>query len=151
MFYKLIQRSMPGYFKYDSVYCMQPMYTPRMTAEIARKFGTINDFSLDPPKPPPMPCIINSHAGIKSIMSDNRNFKVLHEGMLPTSLMFSDFCLSGDMAANLQNHQIITAGMNECPMGMKLFQYWFEQMTRTIIAREAFRLGSMYQVDVVKE
>jgi hypothetical protein len=52
MFYKLIQRTLPGWFSYNSIYATQPTYTPTRKMEIAREQGSLPMYSLNPPSSP---------------------------------------------------------------------------------------------------
>jgi hypothetical protein len=45
MFYKLIQRALPGWFKYNSIYLWQPMYTPGKNIELAIDQKKIKEFT----------------------------------------------------------------------------------------------------------
>jgi len=148
--YKLIQRAFPGWFKFNSVYVMQPMYTPKMNAQIIKELGTASSFSLDPPAPPKRMTILNTHAAISALLADNSSFKVRYGESLP-DLIFADFMLSGDNTANAQNHTLTRKVLMGCPAGMPVFEAWFETMTRKILAREAYKLKDVYQVDITKE
>jgi hypothetical protein len=48
MFYKLIQRALPGWFKYDSIYLWQPMYTPDKNIELVIDQKKIKEFTRQP-------------------------------------------------------------------------------------------------------
>lgn len=150
MLYKLIQRSFPGWFKFNSVYVMQPMYTPKMNESIAKELGTLSTFSLDPPAPPKRMTLLNTHAAISKVLANNTDFKVRYGESLP-DLIFSDFMLSGDGAANGKNHACVRGQIMSCPADLMVFETWFESRMRKILTREAYTLGKKYQVDITKE
>ena len=150
MLYKLIQRSFPGWFKFNSVYVMQPMYTPSANEKIQTELGTIKSFSLDPPAPPKRMTILNTHAAITNLLANNTDFKVRYGESLP-DLIFKDFMLSGDAIANTKNHTCVRGELMSCPGGLGLFENWFETTMKTILAREAYHLGKPLQVDITKE
>ncbi|KAK4460577.1 Psi-producing oxygenase A [Cladorrhinum samala] len=69
MLYKLIQRGLPGWFPFNSVAVMQPMYTKQANAKIAESLGTITQFSLADPVPPRNRIPISTASGIKTALS----------------------------------------------------------------------------------
>ncbi|CAI4218929.1 unnamed protein product [Parascedosporium putredinis] len=74
MLYKLIQRGLPGWFPFNSVAVMQPMYTKKANIQIAKKLGTIDQFTVDDPKPPKQPIIVTSNATAKKALSNPDTF-----------------------------------------------------------------------------
>ncbi|KAK3178351.1 hypothetical protein OEA41_000486 [Lepraria neglecta] len=70
MLYRLIHQAFPKWFKFKSVYVMQPMYLPSRNAEIFKKFGTMDQYCLDPPAPPPKATFLNSHAATSALLND---------------------------------------------------------------------------------
>ena len=77
MFYKLIQRTLPGWFPYNSLHVMQPMYTRKMNEQIARELGNISLYTMDDPAPPPRPVIITRLSTIKDLLADPTRLRVL--------------------------------------------------------------------------
>lgn len=150
MLYRLIHRAFPKWFKFNSLYVMQPMYLPSMNQEIAKQFGTIDQYSPDPPAPPPKMTILSTHTAISSLLNDQRNFKVKYGVQLP-DLVFADYMLQGDGTANGENHKLVAQRMINVPGGLDLYQNSFEQTMRRILTREAYKLGDYFQVDMTKE
>lgn len=150
MLYRLIHRAFPKWFKFNSLYVMQPMYLPSMNLEIARQFGTIDLYSPDPPAPPPKTTILFTHAAISALLNDQKNFKVKYGLQLP-DLVFPEYMLQGDGAANRENHSFVAQRMLNVPGGLDLYKKSFEQTMRKILTREAYKLGDYYQVDITKE
>ena len=150
MLYRLIQRAVPKWFKFNSIYVMQPMYLPSMNKEIAEEFKTIDQYSLDPPAPPPKTTILNTHAAISALLNDQANFKVKYGIQLP-DLVFPEYMLQGDGPTNRENHSFVAQRMLNVPGGLDLYAKAFEETTRKILARESYKLGPQYQVDMTKE
>ena len=150
MLYRLIHRAVPKWFKFNSIYVMQPMYLPSMNKEIAEEFKTIHQYSLDPPAPPPKTYVLNSHKAIAALLNDQANFKVKYGIQLP-DLVFPEFMLQGDSPANVENHAFVGKRLLDVPGGLGLYQKAFEDTTRQILQRESYKLGSFYQVDMTKE
>ena len=150
MLYRLIQRAVPGWFKFNSIYVMQPMYLPSMNIEIAKEFNTIDQYSLDPPAQPPKKTLLNTHAAISALLNDQANFKVKYGLQLP-DVVFKDYMLQGDGAANRENHSFDAQRILNVPGGLDLYAKAFDETTRKILARESYKLGPQYQVDMTKE
>lgn len=71
MFYKLIGRAFPGWFKYNSVSLYQPMYTKLQNITNAELHGKSILFSHDEPKRPIVPKIIRDHELISAILQNH--------------------------------------------------------------------------------
>lgn len=150
VFHRLINRAFPKWFKFNSIYAMQPMYTPKMNQEIYKKFGTIGQYSLDPPAAPPKVTALNTQAAISSFVKDQENFRVAYGTKLP-DLIFSDFMICGDVPSNKENHSFMGSRFTTCPGGLGLFSKSIESTMRKVLAREAYKLKDIYQVDMTKE
>lgn len=148
MLYRLIHRAVPKWFKFNSIYVMQPMYLPSMNKEIATEFNTINQYSFDPPVPPPKITVLSTHAAISALLNDQVNFKVKYGIQLP-DLVFPEYMLQGDGAANRENHKFVASRLMNG--GLDLYAKAFEETTRKILAREAYKLGKDFQVDMTKK
>lgn len=77
MFHKLFQRAFPGWFPYNSLHTTQPMFTRKMNKEIAREIGTIDQYTLDDPLPPPTPLPVVKHSQVTQVLKDQANFHVI--------------------------------------------------------------------------
>lgn len=149
VFYRLIQRAFPKWFKFNSIYVMQPMYLPSMNIEIFKKFKTIDQYSLDPPAPPPKTTVLHTKEAISLIINNQKNFKVCYSNKLPDSAS-ADFMICGDCAANKGNHAKLSAQVTQHG-GYGIFSKNIELTMRKVLAREAYKLKDLYQVDMTKE
>ncbi len=147
--YRLLQRGFPKWFKFNSIYVMQPMYLPKMNIEIAKQFGTIDRYSLDPPATPPKVTVLSTQAAISVVVKDAKNFKVSYDNKLADSAS-ADFLLYGSFAADRKNQSILEARVKNSG-GLDLFSKTIESKFREILAREAYKLRDLYQVDFTKE
>lgn len=150
MLYRLIHRAFPNWFKFNSVYVMQPMYLPSMNEKIFKEFGTMIQYCLDPPAPPPKLTLLNTHAAITALLDDQANFKVKYGFQLP-DLVFPEYMLQGDGPGNRDNHAFVAQRMMNVPTGLELYAKSHYETTRKILAREAYKLGDTFQVDITKE
>ncbi|KAL8910281.1 MAG: hypothetical protein Q9171_004404 [Xanthocarpia ochracea] len=150
MMYRLIQRAVPKWFKFNSIYVMQPMYLPSMNEEIAKELGTIDQYNLGPPAPPPNITVLTTHAAIAALLDDQANFKVKYGMQLP-DLVFPEYMLQGDGDANRENHKFVAQRIMNVPGGLDLYAEAFHETMRKILAREAYKLGNQFQVDMTKD
>jgi hypothetical protein len=148
MLYKLIQRSFPGWFKFNSVWVMQPMYTPSMNIEIRKQLGTSDQFVFDGPKSPAKNIVLSSHAAISSVLS-GKSMKIKYGQRLP-ELTFADFILSGNCPTIVKDRAFANTRAAD-PANLKLVESCFAQLMQNILKREAYSLKNTYQVDITKE
>ncbi|KAI4157319.1 MAG: hypothetical protein LQ342_008380 [Letrouitia transgressa] len=150
MLYRLIHRAFPKWFKFNSVYVMQPMYLPSMNKEIFEQFKTIKQYSMDPPAPPPKITVLNTHAAISALLNDQANFKVKYGLQLP-DLVFPEYMLQGDGPKNTENHKFVAQRIMNVPGGLSLYSKAFEETMRKVLVRESYKLGDRFQVDMTKD
>ena len=160
MFYKLIQRAFPGWFKYDSIYLWQPMYTPKKNLVYAKKQKLDKLFVEDGPKPPTKATTISDYSTILAILKDHRSLKnpafaemaKLDPGpvkdFLTTITKVGTGTLGDELAKAFKEH-----GHTE-----QLFLAYFCSMAKTIEERERCKwvprhdasIGT-FQLDMVRE
>ena len=129
---------------------MQPMYTPKMNQEIQKELGHIDDYVLDAPAPPPKVTVLVTNAAIAPVLKDQANFKVKYGRQVP-DLVFADYMLSGDSPGCRANKDFTSFRLNKCPGAHDVYFKGFEDWTRKILTREAYKLGKYYKVDMSKE
>lgn len=74
MLYRSIRRGLPGWFPFNSIAVMQPMYTKKANIQIAQKLGTLHHYTLDDPSPPIKSVLITTWAGIKQVLENPSQF-----------------------------------------------------------------------------
>lgn len=112
MFYKLIQRAVPGWFPFNSLHIMQPMYTRKMNETIAKEVKTIALYTQADPAPPPQPIPVFKNSIVRSILKDQASFAEpvghLLGGIFPGSDRdFSHYMLYGDAAVNTAQRNLV--------------------------------------------
>ncbi|KAG6865223.1 hypothetical protein C0991_004346 [Blastosporella zonata] len=76
---KLILRHLPRHFPWNSVYALYPFFTPEKMKTSLTKQGTASKYSFDHPTAVPLPKILNTFTGIKTVWNDPQRFKVAYE------------------------------------------------------------------------
>ena len=155
MFYKLIQRGLPGWWPYNSLHVMQPMYTKEMNQEIAQEIGTTFQYTTADPKPPPTRKLLLQHADIRKMLNDPKRFPVPFNAPFDKFLEgrdFSHFMLAGDMPRNREQRNVygnLLYGSGELK---GLLANFIKEHTDSFLNASMFRIGKeTYHVDIIKE
>lgn len=163
MFYKLIQRAFSGWFPYNSLHVMQPMFTRKKNEEIARELGTIDMYTLDDPAPPRPLNILTSHAIITEVLSNKDAFKVPWlpglNALFPKQRDFSSFMLGADQQANTDQRELvmkIVYGMDQTSQDgfQKLLLDTVESYATKFLEQETFKYAgdnAPQQIDILRE
>ena len=155
--YKLIHRGLPGWFPFNSIAAMQPMYTKQKNIELAKRHGTIDQYSLEDPTPPKRPVLIETWEGIKDII---HNPKVFPSGWeRSVDIVFcgkrdlSWFMLSGDEPKNLQHRQMMGKAFHDAfPNFQKTVLEFVDNVGTKLLNKEAFELKKgLHQIDIIRD
>jgi linoleate 10R-lipoxygenase len=156
MLYKLIQRGLPGWFPYNSVAVMQPMYTKKANTEIAKELGTIDQYTLDDPKPPATPVVIISSASIKKVLSSPKQYvlpwlKPLNS-LFPGKKDYSWFMLGGDDPVNVRERDNMLKALKKIPNFHQAIHGFVERVGTELIKKETFTLRKgLNQIDFIRD
>lgn len=147
MFHKLLHRGLPGWFDFNSVYAMQPMYTSQANQKILSKLGTIDQFSRQAPTAPIKPRTVDIHKTIVQLLDAKQGYQPTwtpsREVLTPPGLVtrFNSF------QQNLLGDQIYKS-----VDAKGMFLNYVVDKAGAYLERDAFLLGkSWYQVDFVRE
>lgn len=157
MMYKLIQRGLPGWFPYNSIAVMQPMYTKKANEAIARELGTIAQYTLDDPKPPPKPVALFTNAAIKQALGNPKQFvvpwlKPIHEVFPGGKKDLSWFMLAGDKPENYAHRKFVGGVMGKIPHLHKAVHNFVDQVGAKLIEKETFKLKEgLHQIDLIRD
>ncbi|KAM0454878.1 hypothetical protein ACHAPV_008252 [Trichoderma viride] len=156
MLYKLIQRGVPGWFPFNSVAVMQPMYTKKANIEIAKKLKTLDQFTTDDPKPPAKPVVLFAGESIKQILGAPDKFVV--PWLPPLNSLFAGkkdvgwFMLAGDGARNVEHRAKWTKVMSELPDLQKAMTDLIDREGKKLIQSAAFTLQQgLDQIDLIRD
>ncbi|EQL31703.1 hypothetical protein RJZ56_006768 [Blastomyces dermatitidis] len=155
MFYKLIQRGLPGWFPFNSLSVMQPMYTPAMNREIATELGTISQYTEADPKPPPRRLVLMKHSEISQMLSDPKQFPVPfgkpYENFIE-GRDFGHFMLAGDMPRNKEQRNLYGSALYGSGELKELLSTFIVDQTDKFLTGSMFQIGrGTYHVDILKD
>lgn len=153
--YKLIQRTLPGWFPFNSINVMQPMYTKKGNERIFREHGTLDQYTFDDPKPPTKPVVLVSSASIKHVLSTPKAFAVPwaapFKAMFPSKDL-SFFMLAGDAPANYQHRADMDKAFSKIPTLREAFQECIDSVGADLLEKATFKLKEgLYQIDILRD
>ncbi|KAL9592549.1 MAG: hypothetical protein Q9179_006606, partial [Wetmoreana sp. 5 TL-2023] len=152
MISKLILRTLPDWFKPDSIYAHYPMTIPSENRKIMRDLKREQDYSWDRPAFIPPRVNLTSYVGAKYILERGQEYNVTWGEA--TGWLFGkgglDFMLSGDTKFHAQQKQT---------MGKALFrENWhqhindfYEQITLKLLHQKSFKLAGTNMVDITRD
>uniref|UniRef100_A0A0L0MYV5 linoleate 8R-lipoxygenase n=1 Tax=Tolypocladium ophioglossoides (strain CBS 100239) TaxID=1163406 RepID=A0A0L0MYV5_TOLOC len=156
MLYKLIQRGLPGWFPFNSVAVMQPMFTKKANEAIARELGTIDQFTLNDPKPPPTAFVLFTSAAIKQTLSNPKQFVV--PWLAPINALFPGkkdlgwFMLAGDEPRNIAHRANMMKAMGKIPNLHDAVRELIARVGAQLIQKESFTLKEgLNQIDLIRD
>jgi hypothetical protein len=157
MLYKLIQRGLPGWFPFNSIAVMQPMYTKKANETIAKEIGTIGLYTLDDPKPPPRPVVVTTNAAIKQVLGNPKQYAV--PWLQALNSMFTDpkkdcswFMLAGDQPRNFQHRDNVLKALGKTPNLHNAVHEFIERVGAKLIEKETFKMkDGLYQMDIIRD
>ncbi|CAG9942858.1 unnamed protein product [Clonostachys rosea f. rosea IK726] len=155
MLYKLIQRGVPGWFPFNSVAVMQPMYTKKANQRIAEKLGTIAQFTLDDPKPPATMIVLSTQAAIKQCL-ESQDFAL--PWLKPLNLMFPGkkdygwYMLAGSEPRNIAHRDSFSKALGKLPNLNKALTELVARVGAETIEKEKFTLKQgLDQIDILRD
>lgn len=156
MLYKLIQRGVPGWFPFNSIHVMQPMYTRKANEQIARDLGTIELYSLKAPEAPRRPVVVTKYSLIKQILKDRRCFIIpwgpALNAIFPGKEDYTTFMLGGDKAANTAQRNLVGDILYGPADFKSLLSDFVFKSSNTYLKENLFNLGkTIQQIDIVRE
>lgn len=156
MLYKLIQRGLPGWFPYNSIAVMQPMYTKKANEAIAKELGTIDQYTLDDPKPPKKTVVLFTSEAIKKVLGNPKQFVVpwlpALNALFPGKKDFSWFMLAGDGPRNSADRSNMMKAMGKVPNLHNAVHEFIEHVGKQLIEKETFELKKgLNQIDLIRD
>ncbi|KAL0959662.1 hypothetical protein HGRIS_011364 [Hohenbuehelia grisea] len=76
---KLLMRTLPRHYPWNSVYSLFPFFTPEYMKESLTRQEIAHKYTFDYPKSQPVPIILNTLTAIKYAFSDSAHFKTIEE------------------------------------------------------------------------
>jgi linoleate 8R-lipoxygenase/9,12-octadecadienoate 8-hydroperoxide 8R-isomerase len=76
VFYNLLMRALPSYYRGNSVYAMFPLVVPEENRKILKKLKQDQDYDFGRPSFIGMPTAVKSWVGVSSVLNDQARFKV---------------------------------------------------------------------------
>jgi len=156
VFYKLLIRAFPNHFKQNSVYAHFPLVIPSENKVVLTKLGLDMKYSWDRPTSIPQPTLVVSYNACKTIVNNQKDFKV----MWGESTIFlvensgirygADYMLSGDASANSNSRKIMGSVLYRDGWHQEI-QTFYEKITIELLRRNSYKIADSHQVDIVRD
>lgn len=155
MFYKLIQRGLPGWFPFNSLSVMQPMYTKDMNREIATEIGTVSQYTEDDPKQPSPPVMVGKHSEVNELLTNPKKFVVPFGKPFENFIEgrdLSHFMLAGDKPRNREQRNLFGGFLYSSGELKGILSKFVRKHTDGYISSGMSQIGrKTYHVDIIKE
>ncbi|KAF8595652.1 heme peroxidase, partial [Ceratobasidium sp. AG-I] len=76
---KLLMRTLPRHYPYNSAYSLFPFFTPSVTQQNLAKLNIAENYSFARPRETPVPKPLNTFTAIRQVSSDINKFKVIYD------------------------------------------------------------------------
>lgn len=152
VFYKLMLRVFPQYFKPDSIYAHYPMTIPSENRVIMKSLGREADYSYDRPALIPPRIFLTSYQGAKLILDNAKDFRVTWGEA--TGYIFGkggfDFMLSGDTAFHAKQRETMSKSLYR-DQWRKHVKEFYEDITLRLLHEKSCKIAGINQVDITRE
>ncbi|KAI4142174.1 MAG: hypothetical protein LQ341_003278 [Variospora aurantia] len=149
---KLILRTLPNWFKPDSIYAHYPMTIPSENRKIMRNLKREQDYSWDRPTFIPPPVNLTSHVGAKYLLERGQEYNVTWGEA--TGWLFGkgglDFMLSGDTKMHAQQKQIMGKALYRDQWNQHVKEF-YEEITLKLLHEKSFKVAGMNMVDITRD
>ncbi|KAK7727703.1 hypothetical protein SLS57_002745 [Botryosphaeria dothidea] len=152
VFYKLFLRAFPGHFKPNSVYAHYPMTIPSENRRILRDLGRESHYSWDRPAFIPPRINITSYTGAKSVLEQQRDFRVTW-GITLEELMGSGgakFMLSGDESLHANQRKTMSKSLYRDKWHEDIKEF-YEHITLKLLHEKSFKIAGINHVDMTRD
>ncbi|KAL9596957.1 MAG: hypothetical protein Q9219_005468 [cf. Caloplaca sp. 3 TL-2023] len=152
MISKLILKTLPDWFKPDSIYAHYPMTIPSENRKIMRNLKREQDYSWDRPAFIPPRVNLTSYVGAKYLLERGKEYNVTWGEA--TGWLFGkgglDFMLSGDSKFHAQQRQTMGKALYKENWHQHIKDF-YEQITLQLLHQKSFKLGGMNMVDITRD
>lgn len=155
MYYRLIQRGVPGWFPYNSLHAMQPLFTRAMNETIAREIKTLPLYSTADPAPPRNKVLVQKYDTVMQIVTDPDTFRVPWSKPIVEAVPdrdLSGFMLAGDAEVNKTGRAAISKVFAKCGDLGAVTAKLVAGCGAERLQKSAFHLSAtMDQIDIIRE
>ncbi|KAL9587477.1 MAG: hypothetical protein Q9212_000179 [Teloschistes hypoglaucus] len=152
MISKLILRTLPNWFKTDSIYAHYPMTVPSENRNIMKNLKREQDYSWDRPAYIPPRVNLTSYVGAKYLLERGQEYNVTWGEA--TGWLFGkgglEFMLSGDTKLHAQQRQRMSKALYKDNWHQNIKDF-YEQITLQLLHQKSFKIAGMNMVDITRD
>lgn len=149
--YKLFLNAFPQHFRPNSIYAHYPMTIPSEMESVMKVLGRHNQYSYEKPARLPETHVAFSGTAVKALASDTESFRVTWGGSM-------EYLISPNqknfMATNIKGasiHSQVLKTITADPKWDSTVRKYFEDKTSTMLAKKAYKLANLTQVDMIRD
>ncbi|EXJ91015.1 hypothetical protein A1O1_04122 [Capronia coronata CBS 617.96] len=152
VFYKLMLRALPDYFKPSSIYAHYPMTIPSENAKIMQHLGRYHDYDWSPPAYIPTRVNLTSYKSAKYLLERPKDFTVMWNDGLGFVMGEGGekFCLGGDTVFHRKQretmHQLIYRDKWH-----EHVKHFYEYITLRLLHEKSCKIAGINQVDLTRD
>ncbi|GAB7362524.1 hypothetical protein MBLNU230_g2843t1 [Neophaeotheca triangularis] len=168
VFYKLFLRALPNNYEPNSIYVHYPLTIPGEMKNIFERLekseiDKLSKYDYNEPTHISKPTMLFSYNAAATVLEDQETYKVTW-GKAMEFLMgpnANNFMLSGDDEPNKRSRELMEKALyqggssREVPKAddkwLKAVRSYYEEITRTLLQRKAYKLGKLNQVDIIRD
>ncbi|KAG6916804.1 hypothetical protein DXG01_005269 [Tephrocybe rancida] len=145
---KLMLRHLPRHFPWNSVYSLYPFFTPEKMKESLTHQKLDKKYTFDHPKALPVPKVLNTFAGIKTVFNDPTSFKTIYEKYGYGSILMFD-----DNPKHDTDKAMVLHALFPTPEALGLHARWFAASVTKKIKEKTWTYPNVAgnYVDIVKD
>ncbi|TID24533.1 heme peroxidase [Venturia nashicola] len=149
--YKLFLNAFPQHFRPNSIYAHYPMTIPSEMESVMKTLGRHAQYSYDKPGRLPETHVAFSGAAVKALASNTESFRVTWGGSMEYLISPSqkDFMATNVKGASI--HSQVLKTITADPKWDPTVRKYFEDKTATMIAKKAYKLANLTQVDIIRD
>ncbi|KAG8894697.1 hypothetical protein FRB99_001047 [Tulasnella sp. 403] len=151
---KLLFRSLPNNFSFNSVYGLFPFYTPKTCEVNLSKLDLVDKYDFERPKTEKPVVSVNTWDGVKQVLGDYRSFKTTYEEhMKALTNGYGFFLAFDDPAKHLADMKIVRDALFPNDQAFEAYGEFYRDTTARLIEEKSFSLvgKGTRSVDIVRD
>ena len=148
--YRLLMRSFPGWYEYNSIYALFPLITPSGNKEILKELGNLHLYSFKRPSQPTQPFVLSTPESARKILEHPLVFQLAWDKAISD---LSGVALLGDKRAQIECDDKLFSDVffKDVADGLSEIRNFYMDLTTQLIRNGSCAIGNYSQIDVIRE
>jgi linoleate 8R-lipoxygenase/9,12-octadecadienoate 8-hydroperoxide 8R-isomerase len=149
--YKLFLDAFPQHFRPNSIYAHYPLTVPKEMESVMKKLERHDQYSYDKPERLPETHVAFSGAAVKALATDTESFRVTWGGSMEYLISPTQKNFMSTNAKGAGAHAQVLKTITTDPKWDLTVRKYFEEKTASLIAKKAYKLANLTQVDIIRD